>query len=63
MNGEYDEGSAVPAGGGGISQEAPPNAAPSMRSWLAVAFASVVWASSTYIVRLLITFGLQRNRF
>lgn len=58
MNGQYGEGGAVPAEGG-IGQEAPLNAAPSMRmrSWLAVAFASVVWASSTYIVRLLTTSG------
>jgi hypothetical protein len=54
MNGQYDdEDGAVPVEGG-IGQEAP-NAAPLMRMrlWFAVAFASVVWASSTYIVRLL----------
>ena len=64
MNGQYGEGGAVPPEGGGIGQEAP-NAAPSMRmgSRLAVAFASVIWASSTYIVRLLTTSGLRRKAF
>lgn len=63
MNGQYGEGGAVPPEGG-IGQEAP-NVAPSMRmgSRLAVAFASVIWASSTYIVRLLTTSGLRRKAF
>ena len=53
MNGQYDDEDGAVLVEGGIGQEAP-NAAPSMRmrSWFAVAFASVVWASSTYIVRL-----------
>ena len=56
MNGQYDdEESAVPVEGGHRIGQGAPDADPSMRmrSWFAVAFASVVWASSTYIVRLL----------
>jgi len=39
-------------GGGGVCRESVDAAATSMRSRLAVAFASVVWASTTYVVRL-----------
>jgi hypothetical protein len=51
----------------GIDREAP-NAAPSLRAQLAFAFASVVWASSTYVVRLLTTssyceIGFERTVF
>jgi hypothetical protein len=49
------EGSAVPARGGGVAQEPPPDAALTRRSWLTVAFASGVWASTTYVVRHFLT--------
>jgi hypothetical protein len=61
MSGQYDEDRAVPVEGG-IDQEVS-NAAPSMGSRLAFAFAAVVWASSTYVVRLLTTSGYSLNGF
>jgi hypothetical protein len=70
MAGQYDEEAAAAVsaeGGGGVGQQetpAPPARAPvpapdpsfsfSARSRLAVAFASVVWAGTTYVVRLFV---------
>ncbi|KAI0300304.1 hypothetical protein BC826DRAFT_670351 [Russula brevipes] len=52
LDGAQDpEGSAVPARGNGVAPEPPPDAALARRSWLTVAFASGVWAGTTYSFR------------
>jgi len=50
-------------GGGGVCRESVDAAATSTRSRLAVAFASVVWASTTYVVRLFTNRPQREQRF